>query len=228
MEEAQRVIGSLLRRPSRMIGNRFVQTTEYPDFAWKEALVNAIAHRDYGIEGFGTEVWMFEDRLEVASAGSLPAGIALSDILTLRRRHLARNPRLVRAMMDLGLMRDQGEGIPRMFSEMSDEFLPKPVIEEEVGQVTVTLRNTSTLSGADREFVAGIGNAEVSKNEFRALLNAHRIGRVDNAAVRATTGLDTLGASRLLTGLRDRGASDSARTRSGELLHVAGGLAAAN
>lgn len=56
----------------------------------------------------------------------------------------------------------------------------------------------------DRSFVAGLGNADLGRHEFRTLLMAHRRGRVDNAALRSVTGLDTLRASRLLRTLRDR------------------------
>lgn len=53
--------------------------------------------------------------------------------------------------------KDQGEGIPRMFAEMEDAFLPRPDVEVQGQQVMVTLRNTSTLTASDRRFVAGVG-----------------------------------------------------------------------
>ncbi len=168
LDEAHELVSGLLRRPSRMVGTRFREMPEYPDFAWREALHNAVAHRDYAIQGSGTEIWLFEDRMEVVSAGGLP------------------------------------EGIPRMFAEMEGAFLPQPELDVGGERVIVTLRNTSTLTASDRQFVASLGNADLSRQEFRALLIAHRRGRVDNAALRSVTGLDTLRASHLLRGLRDR------------------------
>ena len=183
---------------------RFQEMPEYPDFAWREALHNAVAHRDYAIQGSGTELWMFEDRMEVVSAGGLPEGVTLEEVLRLERVHRSRNPRIVRVLVDLGFAKDQGEGIPRMFAEMEDAFLPQPELEVGGERVIVTLRNTSTLTASDRQFVASLGNADLSHHEFRALLMAHRRGRVDNAALRSVTGLDTLRASHLLRSLRDR------------------------
>ena len=155
IEEASGVISSLLRRPSRLVGNQFREVPEYPDFAWREALLNAIAHRDYGVEGAGTEVWLFEDRMEVVSPGALAGNLTTDELLTLRRVHRSRNPRIVRVLVDLGFARDQGEGIPRMFTEMKDAFLPQPSIEATNRSVTVALRNTLTLNagelGADTE-----------------------------------------------------------------------------
>ena len=205
LEEAGAVIGGLMRRPSRLVGTRFRQVPEYPEFSWKEALLNAIAHRDYGVEGAGTEVWLFEDRMEVVSPGGLLGDLTLDEVLTLQRVHRSRNPRIVRVLVDLGAARDQGEGIPRMFAEMEDAFLPRPDIEASGRGVFVTLRNTPTLTSADREFVARLGSEEVNNEEFRALLQSHRHGRVENSHMRQFAGLDTLGASRLLRRLCERG-----------------------
>ena len=204
LDEARTVVGGLLRRPSRLLGVRFQEMPEYPDFAWREAMHNAVAHRDYAIQGAGTEIWMFENRMEVVSAGAFPEGVTLAEVLRLERVHRSRNPRIVRVLVDLGYAKDQGEGIPRMFAEMEDAFLPQPDVEVKGQRVIVTLRNTSALNASDRRFVAGLGDAELSRGEFRALLMAYRHERVDNVRLRAAMGLDTLGASQLLRGLRDR------------------------
>ena len=51
LDEARTVVGGLLRRPSRLLGVRFQEMPEYPDFAWREAMHNAVAHRDYPSRG---------------------------------------------------------------------------------------------------------------------------------------------------------------------------------
>ncbi len=204
ISEIRTVISSLLRRPMRLVGSRFQESAEYPDFAWLEALLNAIAHRDYRVEGAGIEVWLFDDRMEVASPGGLVGNLTTEALLTLKRVHHSRNPRIIRVLVDLGLARDQGEGIPRMFAEMEDAFLPKPDIDATNRSVTVTLRNTLTLNATDREFISALGDIELSRNEFRALLYTYRHDQIDNARLRALSGLDTLNASYLLRGLRDR------------------------
>ncbi len=204
ISEIRTVISSLLRRPMRLVGSRFQESVEYPDFAWIEALLNAIAHRDYKVEGAGIEVWLFDDRMEVVSPGGLVGNLTTEELLTLKRVHHSRNPRVIRVLVDLGLARDQGEGIPRMFAEMEDAFLPKPDIDATSRSVTVTLRNTLTLNAIDREFISALGDLELSRNEFRTLLYTYRQGQIDNARLRALSGLDTLNASYLLRGLRDR------------------------
>jgi ATP-dependent DNA helicase RecG len=137
LDEAFTVIGSLIRRPSRLRGTRFQPVPEYPEFSWKEAVLNAVAHRDYSVEGRTTEVWFFDDRLEITSPGGLSPDVTLDELLRGERRHVSRNPRIVRGLVDLGSMRDQGEGIPRMFAEMAGQFLPDP----RSGRVRATSRS---------------------------------------------------------------------------------------
>ncbi|QDG50208.1 hypothetical protein FIV42_05530 [Persicimonas caeni] len=205
LDEAMTLINGLLRRPSRLVGSKFKAMPEYPDFAWKEALLNAVAHRDYAAQGRCTEVWLYDDRMEVRNPGALMETVSLEGLRRQERFHASRNPRLVRVLVDLGYMRDHGEGIPRMFYEMEGSFLPEPELDETTHSFAVTLRNTPELSEADRRFIARVDSDELSKEEFRALLEAHRHGRVDNARMRRLVGLDTLKASQLLRRLRDQG-----------------------
>ncbi|MYF73534.1 MAG: hypothetical protein F4175_09225 [Gemmatimonadetes bacterium] len=87
---------------------------------------------------------------------------------------------------------------------MEDAFLPRPDIDATNRSVTVTLRNTLTLNASDRKFISALGDLELSRHEFRTLLYTYRHGQIDNARLRTLSGLDTLSASYLLRGLRDR------------------------
>ncbi|MDX2055459.1 MAG: ATP-binding protein [Polyangiaceae bacterium] len=223
-------IAGLLRKPSRLRGTRFKETPEYPEFAWREAILNAVAHRDYGNQGRSIEVSLFDDHLEVSSPGALLPEIHMDTLRARQRVHQSRNPRLVRALVDLGFMRDQGEGIPRLFAEMEGLFLPAPDLESAASLFRVTLLNTPTLTTADGEFIGALGSEELTDLEFRALLEASRHSRVDNARMREIAGLDTLGASKLLRGLRDRkllvlqAAGSSTYYELSEGLRTSGGL----
>jgi ATP-dependent DNA helicase RecG len=198
------VIASLLRKPARLRGTRFQEQPEYPEFAWHEAILNAVAHRDYGVQGSTIEVSLFDDHMEVSSPGGLVAEVRIEDLRERHRVHRSRNPRIVRALVDLGLMRDQGEGLPRVFAEMEGLFLPAPEIETSSYQFKMMLRNTPTLTREDERFLGLLGTEAFEAYEFRAMLQAFRSGRVDNASMRHITGLDTLRASRILRTLRDR------------------------
>ena len=180
IEQGFSTIGKLLRRPTRLVGRRFVAISEYPEGAWREVLLNAVAHRDYAVQGRAIEVTLFDDRMEVTSPGGLVPGVALDKLKQRERVHQSRNPRIVRVLVDLGYMRDQGEGIPRVFSEMEGLFLPDPELVASEHEFKVTLRNTPTLTDDDRDFLASI-EEDLSTTELHALLEARRKGRVDNA-----------------------------------------------
>ena len=147
LEDSLQIGHTQVRRVERLNGYRFEDDPEYPDFAWREAITNAIAHRDYEVQSREIEVWFYEDRLEVTSPGGVvpPATEAL-----LREgspSHASRNPRLVRALAAAGYMRDEGEGIPRMFEEMAEKSLPVPEVSVEHGIFTVRLFNGVVTRG---------------------------------------------------------------------------------
>jgi len=115
---------------------RFASSTLIPPYAWLEAVVNAVTHRSYSIGGDHVRVELFDDRLEVESPGRLPGLVRLDNI---RSTRFARNPRIARALSDLGYGRELGEGVNRMFEEMERAGLPDPVYSEGPASVRVTL-----------------------------------------------------------------------------------------
>lgn len=123
----------------------FRTTPEYPGFAWQEAITNAVVHRSYSLSGVRVEVHIFDDRLEVVSPGRLPGIVRVHSI---RDMHFSRNPRITRVLADVGLVRDVGEGVDRMFEEMADARLPPPEFQEREHAVRVTLRQASMPDAA--------------------------------------------------------------------------------
>jgi ATP-dependent DNA helicase RecG len=122
---------------------RFESATLIPRFAWLEAVVNAAVHRSYTVGGDHIRVELFEDRLEVESPGRLPG---LVRIETIRSTRFARNPRVARAIADLGYGRELGEGVNRMFEEMERAGLPDPIYSQSPASVKVTFL-ADTLAG---------------------------------------------------------------------------------
>ncbi len=101
----------------------------YPENACREALVNAITHRDYSIEGRGIEIKIFSDRLEILSPGKLLSSITIKDLEELKGVHQTRNTYVGRALREFGYIRELGEGIRRMFDLMKSNELIPPKIE---------------------------------------------------------------------------------------------------
>jgi ATP-dependent DNA helicase RecG len=112
------------------------ESQAYPRFAVREALVNAICHRDYRLSGRRVEIRMFDDRLEVISPGGLPGYITVDNIVD---EHFSRNPRIVNGLFHWGYIEELGLGIDRMIEEMVDAGQPPPTFRATPYSFTVIL-----------------------------------------------------------------------------------------
>jgi len=101
----------------------------YPELACREALINAIAHRDYSLEGRGIEIKIFDDRLEILSPGKLLSSLTIKDLEELKGVHQSRNAFVARVLREFGYIRELGEGIKRIFELMKSNDFVKPRIE---------------------------------------------------------------------------------------------------
>lgn len=173
--EAHRLAREQIRRSEKLHDLFFREMPEYPEFAWQEALVNAFAHRDYEDHTRETEVWFYDDRMEVRSSGEPVPPVTLD---VLRRRqpiHASRNPLIVRVLADAGIMREEGEGIPRMFEEMEEAFLHAPDLAVESAEFIVTLRNQPIFEGPTAEWQRVVQDLPLSVAQRRVLV-AHPQG----------------------------------------------------
>ncbi len=159
-----------IRRTERLTGLLFKDIPEYPDFAWQEALVNAVAHRDYEVQSRETEIWFYEDRLEVSSPGELLPPVTVDALREGRRAHATRNPMLVRVLADTEIMRDEGEGIARVFREMTDSFLHEPQFASESGLFTITLFNEPVYGTANPDWRRVIRELPIADDQERVLI----------------------------------------------------------
>jgi len=111
----------------------------YPELACKEALINAITHRDYSIEGRAIEIRIFDDRLEILSPGKLLSSITIKDLQELKGVHQTRNTYIGRVLRESGYIKELGEGIRRMYELMKNNELVAPKIESPNKSFIVTL-----------------------------------------------------------------------------------------
>lgn len=131
---------------------RFEPRPIIPRDVWLEAVVNAVLHRSYSMAGDHIRVEIFPNRIEIESPGRF-AGIAdPADPLAISR--YARNPRILRVCSDLGISRELGEGIKRMFGEMRRVGLADPVYSQGSASVRVVLSATDALPEAIRRHLS--------------------------------------------------------------------------
>jgi ATP-dependent DNA helicase RecG len=167
---ARRSMEGQIRRSEKLHDLFFREMLEYPTFAWQEALINAVAHRDYAELGREIEIWFYDDRMEVLSPGSLVPPVTLKDLRDRRPIHASRNPLIARVLVEAGIMREEGEGIPRIFEEMEASFLKHPALETPSGAFKVTLRNEPIFSGPSREWQSLIQKLPLTVAQRRILL----------------------------------------------------------
>lgn len=144
---------------------RFGTTVMYPELACREALVNAIGHRDYSQEGRGIEIYVFDDRMEVRNPGALLSSITIDDLVCLKGVHESRNASSARVLRELGYMRELGEGMRRMFELMSLNELTSPELASDTNSFCVTLRHRTIYSAAQQLCLDQFESSNLSREQ---------------------------------------------------------------
>ena len=215
-----RFIREHTRRFESVTGARREALPEYPEAVLRESIVNALAHRDYGLEGATVDITVWDDRIEVRSPGALPGHITLDNM---RAEHYSRNPRIMRILKTLGLVEEYGEGIDRMYREMESRLMEPPMFEASAGSVTVTLRNRFLVDVEDQMWLMKLGREDLTMNERRALVAARRNGAVTPRELRDIVPEADAGA--VLTGAAAKGLLERIGHRGGSRYVLSGAVA---
>lgn len=149
---------------------------EYPSGVVREALVNAVCHRDYRLRGDCIEVRLYADRLEITSPGGLPGFLSLSHLAAGR---FSRNPRLVWSFYHWRYAEASGSGMARMNALCDEHALPRPRFE--ASEYTVTVRLASARAARpDVPAAPGANGAarELNPRQQRALALVEQNGSI--------------------------------------------------
>lgn len=200
-ELVDQAVDFVLSKINRHIGTRAesVQapaTYELPKEAVTEAIVNAVAHRDY-TSNASVQVMLFTDRLEVWNPGELPPSLTPE---RLREPHasIPRNPLIAEPLYLARYIEKAGSGTLDMIDRCGEAGLPSPDFEERAGQFVTTIwRDWLTA-----EVISGF-NLNERQQKAMAYLKVH--GRINNAQYRDLTGVSSRTALRELRQLADIG-----------------------
>jgi ATP-dependent DNA helicase RecG len=131
---------------------RHAERREYPRAALREAIVNAVMHRDYSLEGAQILLYIFDNRLEIRSPGTLPNSVTLSNI----RTHYSkpRNETIARVLLNLGYVNRLGSGVPRMIRLMREHVGREPDFEVGSAQFLVRLWSGQEFTSQEASEVA--------------------------------------------------------------------------
>jgi len=166
---------------------KFEQKYLYPEDACREALVNAIAHRDYSVHN-GIDVFIFSNRLEIRNPGALLSSLTTESLEKLDGAHESRNALIAKVLRENEFMRELGEGIRRIFSLMEKDELTKPELVSDKTSFKVVLSNKTVYSARQEAWlelfskfnlspdqkkivVLGIDDKIISKSDITKALN---------------------------------------------------------
>ncbi len=116
----------------------FVTIPEYPEFCWKELIVNAVTHRDYSISGTDIQIKMFDDKFVVESPGIFAGTVTEKNI---RTTHFSRNKAIAAYMKEYKFVKEFGEGVKRIYKEMDEANLPSPTFKKQAFMTIATIKN---------------------------------------------------------------------------------------
>ncbi|MCS7251371.1 MAG: ATP-binding protein [Anaerolineae bacterium] len=171
IEQAWKVVWDEMQIGAVVRGLEREERPEYPPFAVREAIVNAVCHRDYRLRGRRIEIRKFADRLEVSSPGGLPGHITLDNIVD---EHYSRNPRIVSGLFYWGYIEELGLGIDRMIEEMIRAGHPPPKFIAQPYSFTVILYNRQEHAPLRT------GAPPMNERQLKALQYIREHGRITN------------------------------------------------
>ncbi len=115
-----------------------LNTQKYPLLALHEAMINALAHRNYEVRD-PTRITCFADRIEMVSPGSLPLGVELEDFVRGTARPIWRNQSLAWILTKLQFAQNEGQGIQTILRTMESEGCPPPEFKVTANHVVCLL-----------------------------------------------------------------------------------------
>jgi len=180
-------------------GTGRIEMPDYPSEAVHEALVNALVHRDYMIQGSEIHVDMYDDRLEIVSPGGMPDGKRIQDLNIDNIPSIRRNPVLCDIFSRLKLMERRGSGLQKIINEYPEDAVP--VFRSTEQSFIVTLKNLNY-----RKASSPLGDDNGVENNVGKILNAISAEpKATQKRLSEMTGLSTRTISREIKELRDTG-----------------------
>ena len=161
----------------------------YPEEALREVLLNAFAHRDYRLQGLRNECRLYPRHLEIRSAGGLPSFVSVEE---LGKKHYSRNPKIMHALLILGLVEELGQGIALMKAALSKNGNPPPEFQVTTDQVTVVFR---------------IPSHRVTESETNSVLDKffEKHGTATRRQIEGALGIGATTAKKVIANLIDQG-----------------------
>ena len=211
-EEIETFDGPLIRQPEKLISwfeqhighqiNREQAQRErkydFPLLVFREALINAIVHRDYDIEGAPIYFTITDDEITIKSPGEPVPPLTLDDIRTLNAHSLSRNPKIMYIFDQLRLVEQRGLGF-QTIKELPEKYdLPLPQITYEAPYICLKFpRSIDAITGPE--------GTDLNAEELKGLDWIRLNGPVSKKAYAEQFGFNEKKAQRQLVSLKEAG-----------------------
>jgi len=184
---------------------------EIPKNVFKEAIINALSHRDYYDRGAKITIELFDDRVEITNPGGLVSAVSPKDF---GKRSHSRNPLIFGLFARMRMVEQIGSGIGRIKDLMKDEGLPPPEFSYK-GMFTVLLRRPFDFEKWVNKWVNKLSNNRV------AIIKAiHQDHKITKTALADILGISPTALDNNIEYLKDAGLLDRKGTKGGTwILH---------
>ena len=143
VEDAEKFILSHIKKAAKIVGFKRLEVLEYPLNALREAIVNAICHRDYASSSDIT-IGIFDDRIEISNPGTLPEPLTPAD-LKHKHRSIPRNPLVANAFFMIRNVEQWGEGTNKIVQWCLEHGLREPDFENIAGGFLVSFHGPDDI-----------------------------------------------------------------------------------
>ena len=212
-EEVLQVLDRHLAHAGVVRGLGRADQPEYPSEALREAIVNALAHRDLSPDATGTavQVELYQNRLLITNPGGLYGPISI-ETLGVAGQSSARNRALMQILeeapipgTDHAIAEHRGFGMLTMIRELRNADMSPPIFEDDVSTFRVTFPRHSLVDPETITWLRGLGAESLSRDQRSALAMMRNGIPMSNSRYRQISDTDSRVATRALGELVDRG-----------------------
>ena len=175
-------------------GIQRIEKLEYPEAALREAVLNAIVHKDY--TSTTIQLSVYDNKLMLWNPGRLPADIPLEKLKEKHSSH-PRNKHIAEMFFRAGYIESWGRGIEKIITACQEAELPEPVFEEAWGGVVVIFRKDIYTE----EYLKAYG---LENRQLKAVLFIKEYGSITNDKYQELTEVSKRTASRDLQALQEK------------------------
>lgn len=216
IENAMSFAKTHIKKHGKIAGLQRIDEYDIPIVAIREAIANAIVHRDYSISGSDIKFAIFDDRMEITSPGFLPKTLDIDDIKMGRSE--IRNKVIARFFKEIGFIEEWGTGIKRIISSCNAMNLREPqfietgmffkVIIYNTGNDKVAVSSDKVAIGSDKVAIDNDNitkyDIETNKNEKAILQYLQKEKNINSSKAREITGLSPAGVRKIFESLRKK------------------------